>query len=83
MAINDDRDSRPPEPTLFEKRPDAPQKRPGSRIPVGVYLGALLAVILILAAVLFIAASHTGTGGNGQTTGGIVLLLSTVPTLLG
>lgn len=83
MAINDERDARPPEPTLFEKRPDTPQKRPGSRIPVGVYLGAFLAVVVILAAVLFFAASHTGTGGNGQTTGGLVVLLSTVPTLLG
>ncbi len=80
MSIHNDRDSRTPDPTLFEKRPDAPQKRPGSRIPVGVYLGIALAVIVVIGIVLFVAASHTGTGGNGQTTSGLVLL---VPTLLG
>jgi hypothetical protein len=80
VAIDDEHDTRPPEPTLFEKRPDVPQKRPGSRIPVGVYLAAFLAVIVILGVVLFTVASGGGSGGNGQTTGGIVLLL---PTLLG
>jgi hypothetical protein len=75
---DDERQTRPPQPTLFEKPPGAPQKRPGSRIPVGVYLGVLLAVIVVLAVVLFVAASG-GSGGNGQTTGEIVLLLPTLP----
>jgi hypothetical protein len=79
VTIDDERDSRPPEPTLFEKRPGGPRKRPGSRIPVGVYLGVALAVIVIVGVVLFMAASHAGTGGNGQTTSGLVLVL---PTLL-
>ena len=83
MAIDDERNARPPEPTLFEKKPDVPQKRPGSRIPVGVYLGVLLAVLVAVAVVLFLSASHGGTGSNGQTTGGLVVLLATVPTLLG
>jgi hypothetical protein len=82
---NDEREPRPPQPTLFEKPPRVEQKRPGSRIPVGVYLGILLAVIVILAVVLFLAASGGGAGGNGHTTsgptGGAVLLL--LPTLLG
>jgi hypothetical protein len=79
-VTDDERETRrPPQPTLFEKPPRVPQKRPGSRIPVGVYLGVLLAVIVLLALVLFVAASG-GSGGNGQTTGGLVLL---VPTLLG
>ena len=77
---NDEPKNRPPQPTLFEKPPGAEQKRPGSRIPVGVYLGIALAVIVVIGIVLFVAASHTGTGGNGQTTSGLVLL---VPTLLG
>jgi hypothetical protein len=77
---NDEPNERPPQPTLFEKPPGAEQKRPGSRIPVGVYLGILLAVIVALAVVLFIAASGGGSGGNGQTTGGLIVL---VPTLLG
>ena len=70
----------PDDQTLFEKPPGAAQKRPGSRIPVGVYLGIALAVIVVIGIVLFVAASHTATGGNGQTTSGLVLL---VPTLLG
>ena len=80
MTIHNERDAATPDPTLFEKRPDTPQKRPGSRIPVGVYLGIALAVIVVVGVVLFLAASHASTGGNGQTTSGLVLLL---PTLLG
>ncbi|MDT7743177.1 MAG: hypothetical protein QOE59_2255 [Actinomycetota bacterium] len=83
MTIHNERDSRSPDQTLFEKRPDTSQKRPGSRIPVGVYLGIALVVIAIIGIVLFTAASNAGTGGNGQTTSGIVVLLATVPTLLG
>jgi len=79
VSIHNERDAATDDQTLFEKRPDAPRKRPGSRIPVGVYLGIALAVIVIVGIVLFIAASHTSTGGNGQTTSGLVLL---VPTLL-
>jgi hypothetical protein len=78
---DDDRRPRPPEqPTLFEKPPGAEQKPPKTRVPVGVFVGVFIAVLVILAIVLFSAASCGGTGGNGQTTGGLVLLL---PTLLG
>jgi hypothetical protein len=81
VSIHNERDAATDDQTPFEKQPpDVPQKRPGSRIPVGVYLGIALAVIVIVGIVLFIAASHTSTGGNGQTTSGLVLL---VPTLLG
>jgi hypothetical protein len=78
---DDDRRPRPPEqPTLFEKPPGAEQKPPKTRVPVGVFVGVFIAILVILAIVLFSAASCGGTGGNGQTTGGLVLLL---PTLLG
>jgi hypothetical protein len=78
---DDDRRPRPPEqPTLFEKPPGAEQKPPKTRVPVGVFVGVFIAALVILAIVLFSAASCGGTGGNGQTTGGLVLLL---PTLLG
>jgi hypothetical protein len=67
---------------MFEKRPDTPQKPYGGRwhIPVGVYLGGFLAVLVTVGIVLFTAASHAGTAPTGSTTGaGAVMLL----TLLG
>ncbi|WP_433801785.1 hypothetical protein [Actinomycetospora sp. CA-084318] len=73
MSSDDDRD-----PTLFEKRPGADQKPTGgrSRLPVGAILGGFLAVLVILAAVLFLGASCSAGGSNGQTTGpGVVLLV--------
>ncbi|NMO88908.1 hypothetical protein [Actinomycetospora sp. TBRC 11914] len=80
MPRNDDRLSRPPEqPTLFEKPPGAEQKPPRTRVPAGVFVGVFIAVLVVLAIVLFTAAScGGGAGGNGQTTGGLVLLLPTL-----
>ncbi|GAA4819509.1 hypothetical protein GCM10023201_01020 [Actinomycetospora corticicola] len=67
-------DDRPDTP--FEKRPTTDEKTPGgrSRIPVGAILGGFLAVLVILAAVLFLGASCSAGGGNGQTTGTVLLL---------
>lgn len=73
MSSDDDR----PDPTLFEKRPDVEQKPSGgrSRLPVGAILGGFLALLVILAVILFVGASCTAGGGNGQTTGTAFLLL--------
>jgi uncharacterized RDD family membrane protein YckC len=81
VPTDDDRQSGPREqPTLFEKPPGAPQKTPKTRVPAGVFVGVFIAVLVVLAIVLFTAAScGGGTGGNGQTTGGLVLVLSTLP----
>ncbi len=73
MSSDDDRPDTP-----FEKRPTTDEKTPGgrTRLPVGAILGGFLAVLVILAAVLFLGASCTGGGSNGQTTGpGVVLLV--------
>ncbi|WP_018335330.1 hypothetical protein [Actinomycetospora chiangmaiensis] len=73
MSSDNDR----PDPTLFEKRPDAEQKPAGgrSRLPVGAILGGVLALLVILAVILFVSASCTAGGGNGQTTGTVFLLV--------
>lgn len=63
--------------TPFEKRPTTDEKPAGgrSRLPVGAILGGFLALLVILAVILFIGASCTAGGGNGQTTGTAFLLL--------
>lgn len=86
MSIHDDRELRArgdtDPPTMFEKRPGKPRKAYGGRwhIPVGVYLGAFLAALVIIGIVLFTAASHGGAAPTGSTTGAGAVM---VPTLLG
>lgn len=70
------------EPTRFEKRGSTPANPSGgrSRATVGVIAALFFAVLVILGVVLYMSASATGSGGNGQTTGTVLLLA--VPGLL-
>ncbi|MEJ2867424.1 hypothetical protein WCD74_06575 [Actinomycetospora sp. OC33-EN08] len=78
MTSDDERSGQTP----FEKRPAGDQgKTTGgrSRVPTGAILGGFLALLVVLGVILFVGAScGAGGGGNGQTTGTILLLVASL-----